>query len=148
MEFKKIWTLCLLMLLIFSMATTSFGYSSENMETICSKSLVQPRYVCLNLFNVNMSTSGQTVTGTVTLQSDYGTTANYTMYLEKSSDKENWTVASVLYSGKVENGEAGGITKSKTVSSGFYYRIRVSVSVYEGNILRETPERSSSSKWI
>ena len=86
-----------------------------------------PEYVGLSLLRCNCTVSSGTATCTATVKLKNGYTAYTSMRLQKSNDKSNWSNVTIWMSYSTT------LNKTKSVSSGYYYRTQVTVRVYDAN---------------
>lgn len=102
---------------------------------------VEPAYVGIlsTRCSISISSTG-TAKVTSSVQVDSGYTMSVTLKLQRSRDNSAWSTLGTW------TGSTAQISKTKTVTSGYYYRSQVTVKVYNSSgTLVETVTKSSSS---
>lgn len=153
---KMISTLCAVMLMgsMLSIPAAAEEISLDNLSepdfgatALVSDSEITPYYVAINSIFMDISNSGNTVYAWADCNFLSGYTAKMTVNLQKSSNGSSWQ--KTLGFGTV-SGSKGSVSvdDSATVSSGYYYRIQATITVYDGNTVIESVTKYSSSVYI
>lgn len=153
---KIISILCALMLagstLSLTAAAEDFSpesLSEPNFEQMAplSDSEITPYYLAIHSIFVNISNSGRTVYASADCNFLSGYTTKMTVNLQKSSNGSSWLKTLGFGTASSSDGEVS-LNDSATVSSGYYYRVQATITVYDGNTVIESVTKYSSSVYI
>ena len=126
-----------LILALCALASAAMPAWAASVDTPPEEPLA-PEYVGISTLIYNCTVSSGTATCTTSVHLKNGYTAYTSMRLHKSVDKSNWSNVIIWMSYSTT------LNKTKSVSSGYYYRTQVTVRVYDSNHnLVETVTKSS-----
>ena len=115
--------------------TVSFSAHAEDDIQLC--------YTLTSDISAALSISGGTATCSGKILMRSGSSASMTMKLQQKVDNKWTTIATWTTSGKAPS---VSLSKSKSVSKGYSYRVYVSGTVKNGSDPAETPSKTSSIK--
>ena len=145
MNIKKMVAIILSVILAISASVSSLAYTANQPEKLSTaNSLIQPRYIYIDSYTTTISSSGNTITGSVSVQADSSVNVYVEMYLERKSGSTWVQLGDILGSGTFSGGTTKGISRSRSVTSGGEYRVHSIIKILINNKIVETAERYSN----
>lgn len=146
MKIKKILSLIICMAMVLS--NTVVAFAQDEIDGYMEKTVIQPRYMYINQISSFITNGTGNLTAVVTIYISEGFTAKTILYIQESSDNENWSTIKTSNLIETNNTERVATFSTNQIKSGYYYRVKAYVRIYENNSYKETAYHYSASKKV
>ena len=145
---KKMSALCLSMLLIANLTAVPAVAADYRAPLVTeTQGEAAPFSLAVTSTVAEIYSSGTTVSVGASARYPTSYTAKIYVYVERSSNNSSWGSSTYVGSGSGSGGSVS-FSGSKSVKSGYYYRAKVTVTVYNGSSLVESVTFTSSSTYV